>query len=380
MARSTVVHDCPVMPGGRVYVAGHRGMVGSAIVRLLRKIGDVEIVTRSSSALDLSDQGAVRAFFADEQVDYVVLAAARVGGIFANNAYPAEFIYQNLMIQGNVIHEAYLAGVKRLLFLGSSCIYPRQCPQPMREEFLLTGTLETTNEPYAVAKIAGIKMCEAYNRQYGTDYRAVMPTNLYGPGDNYHLENSHVIPAIIRKYHLAKLAMQHRWSDIREDEQLFGPIPQVVKATLGIDSENVGDPNSDPPYVSLWGSGQARREFLHVDDMASACYHVMCLGRDAWQRALRLRSAASIPPSFINIGVGKDCMIRQVAEEIRAIVGFNGKTRFDTGQPDGTPQKLLDTTRITGIGWRPSFSLTEGLQDAYAWYLSQPKHGGEDQS
>jgi GDP-L-fucose synthase len=351
-------------------------MVGSAILRLLRKRGYENLVTRRSSELDLTDQRAVRQFFADESVDRVVLAAARVGGIYANNTYPAEFIHQNLMIQSNVIHEAWRAGVKQLLFLGSSCIYPRNCPQPMREEALLAGPLEVTNEPYAVAKIAGIKMCEAYNRQYGTDYRAVMPTNLYGPGDNYHLQNSHVIPAIIRKYHLARLARRQDWAGIEADERTFGPIPRDIRMALGIGAATgQQDPAGGSVRVELWGSGQARREFLHVDDMASACLHIMEIDRQRWQRALAEGDSSGPSPSFVNIGVGKDCTIREVAEVIREMVGYRGETRYDASQPEGTPRKLLDTRRLQRLGWQPSFSLAEGLRDAYTWYLAQTEDG-----
>ncbi len=360
------------VPLGRVYVAGHRGMVGSALVRLLRAKGHDDLVTRRSAELDLTDQAAVAAFFAAERIDTVFLAAARVGGIQANNTYPAEFIYRNLMIQGNIIHQAWRAGVKRLLFLGSSCIYPRLCRQPMREEYLLEGPLEATNEPYAVAKIAGIKMCEAYNRQYDTDYRSVMPTNLYGPGDNYDLEQSHVIPAIIRKYHLARLAADRRWSDIDADERLFGFIPEDLRRLLHRSPE-AGREAARTPLVQLWGSGQARREFLHVDDMASACYHVIGLDRSVWRRALAVSGTVERPPSFVNIGVGKDCTIAEVAEMIRSIVGFSGETRYDTSKPDGTPQKLLDVSRLAALGWRPSFSLAAGLQDAYDWYLARTR-------
>lgn len=358
-------------PESRIFVAGHRGMVGSAILRLLEREGYRRLVTRTSQELDLTDQGAVREFFRNERVDYVVLAAAKVGGIHANNVYPAEFIYRNLMIQCNVIHQAWEAGVTGLLFLGSSCIYPKYAPQPMREEYLLTGILEPTNEPYAVAKIAGIKTCEAYNRQYGTDYRAVMPTNLYGPGDNYHLENSHVIPAMIRKYHLAKLAAAGDYQGIARDERSFGPIPDDIKAALGIDGSG-----SRPPCVPLWGTGKARREFLHVDDMAGACLHVMHMDPQAYREVLQpLPQKASgvgepegTPPCFINVGTGRDCTIREAAELIREVVGYDGETRYDSSRPDGTPKKLEDTTRLTRLGWQPSYGLREGLQDAYAWY------------
>lgn len=347
-----------LIPGQRIYVAGHRGMVGAAIVRKLRAEGFNDIVTRTHKELDLTDQAAVREFFATEAIDHVVLAAAKVGGIHANNSYPAEFIYQNLMIQANVIHGAYTAGIKDLLFLGSSCIYPKLCPQPMAEESLLSGYLEPTNEPYAVAKIAGIKMCESYNRQHGTRYLSVMPTNLYGPGDNYHLENSHVIPAIIRKYHLAKLASERDLKAIQDDEKRYGAIPADIKRGIGLSSDSTSLSIERDPRVVLWGSGQACREFLHVDDMAGACFHVMT----SW-------APAAGEPSFLNVGTGVDATIGEVAERIRGIVGFAGETVYDTSKPDGTPRKLLDTRRIKEQGWQPTFSLDAGLRNAYEWYL-----------
>ncbi len=344
----------------RIYVAGHRGMVGSAIVRNLKKQGFLHIVTRPHSELDLVDQRAVRDFFSKERIDYVVLAAAKVGGIYANNAYPADFIYINTMIQANVIHEAWRAGVKKLLFLGSSCIYPKFAPQPMKEEYLLTGELEPTNEAYAIAKISGIKMCEAYNRQYGTSFRSVMPTNLFGPGDNYHLENSHVIPAMIRKYHLAKLAAKGDIEGIRQDEKVYGPIPSDIKEAIGLSPDSSRLVSGCSPKVVLWGTGKARREFLHVDDMAAACIFVMGLDQSVFKDV-----------SFFNVGTGTDVTIREVAELVRQVVGFHGQTVFDEQRPDGTPRKLLDTTRINALGWRPTIGLQQGLQDAYDWYLGQ---------
>jgi len=305
----------------RIYVAGHRGLVGSAIVRALRKRDYTNIITRSHAELELTDQQQVRAFFASEQIDEVYLAAARVGGIHANNTYPAEFIYDNMMVQSNVIHEAWRAGVKKLLFLGSSCIYPRLAEQPMREEYLMTGALEPTNEPYAIAKIAGIKMCESYNRQYGTDFRSVMPTNLYGPGDNYHPENSHVIPALIRRFHEAK--------------------------TNGAEK------------VVIWGTGTPRREFLYVDDMADACIHVMELDRSIYEKH------TSPMLSHINIGTGEDITIREVAEIICKVVGFRGRIEFDTTKPDGTPRKLMNTSKLSALGWRPGMRLGEGIIETY---------------
>lgn len=353
-----------------IYVAGHRGMVGSAVVRLLQQTGYRNVIVRTSDELDLTDQHAVRAFFSSENIDHVVLAAAKVGGINANNSYPAEFIYKNLMIQANVIHEAWFSGVTRLLFLGSSCIYPKFCRQPMKEEYLLTGILEPTNEPYAVAKIAGIKMCESYNRQYGTDFRAVMPTNLYGPGDNYHLENSHVIPAIIRKCHLARFAELGDGEAIIRDEAQFGLIPDEVKNGL---FKADGKTLKDNPYVQLWGSGMGRREFLHVDDMAAGCFAVMNMSSESYRESLTCEEndADFTRPGFLNIGTGKDCTIREVAGIIKDIVGFSGEIRYDSDQPDGTPRKLLDVTRIQSNGWHPQFLLQEGLKNAYRWYCSR---------
>lgn len=308
----------------KVFVAGHKGMVGSAIVRRLRRDGDYDIVTRSRNELDLLDQSAVREFLVSEQVDEVYLAAAKVGGIHANNAFPAEFIYENLMIECNVVHAAHQAGVQKLLFLGSSCIYPKFAEQPMKEDALLTGTLEPTNEPYAIAKIAGIKLCESYNRQYGRDYRSVMPTNLYGPNDNFHPENSHVIPALIRRFH------------------------EAVQA---------GDPE-----VVIWGSGKPMREFLHVDDMADASVHVMNLEAGSYQ--------ANTQPmlSHINVGTGVDCTIRELAETIARVTGFGGRLVFDSSKPDGTPRKLMDVSRLKSLGWQASISLEDGLASAYEWF------------
>ena len=312
------------------YVAGHRGLVGSAIVRQLHKAGCDNIITRTHSELDLTDQAAVRAFFAQERPDYVILAAAKVGGIHANNTYPAEFIQDNLMIEANVIDAAWRADVQRLLFLGSSCIYPRDVEQPMREDALLTGTLESTNEPYAIAKIAGIKLCESYNRQYGTDYRSVMPTNLYGEGDNFHPENSHVIPALMRRFHEAKQ---------RGDNQ-----------------------------VTVWGSGRPMREFLHVDDMAAASLFVLGLDKPSYE--------ANTQPmlSHINVGTGVDCSIRELAETIAEVVGFEGELVFDASKPDGTPSKLMDVSRLRAMGWEASIGLKEGLAATYAWFL---EHEGD---
>ncbi len=309
------------MSDPKIYVAGHRGMVGSAIVRELNARGHENIVTRSSSELDLRDQNAVREFFQKERPDQVYLAAAKVGGIYANNTYPAEFIYDNLMIQSNVIDAAYRADVEKLLFLGSSCIYPKYAEQPMREDALLTGELEATNEPYAIAKIAGIKMCESYNRQFGTDYRSIMPTNLYGPGDNYHPENSHVIPGLITRFHEAKLK-NHR-------------------------------------EVVVWGSGKVRREFLHVDDMAEASVFLMELLRS------NITDKTSTTCSHFNCGSGKDIPIAELAFLIAEIVGFEGEITFDLSRPDGPPRKLLDVSRLSELGWSYKRELREGLSHAY---------------
>lgn len=303
------------------------------------------LLLRTHSELDLTDQHAVREFFEAEKPDQVYLAAAKVGGIHANNTYPAEFIYQNLMVEANVIHEAWRVGVKKLLLLGSSCIYPRMVPQPMREEALLTGTLEPTNEPYAIAKIAGIKLCESYNRQYGTDYRSVMPTNLYGIGDNYHPENSHVIPALIRRFHEAKLEMENPHST------LHSPLSH---------------------FVSIWGTGTPRREFLNVDDMAAACIHVMNLDKAIYDEHTQPML------SHINVGSGEDITIKELAETIAEVTGYTGNIEFDTSKPDGTPRKLMDSTRLRSLGWQPKIGLKEGLKAAYADFLENEVMGSRE--
>jgi len=347
----------------KIYVAGHKGMVGSAIVRQLtcKSLVTPHLILRRHARLDLTDQSAVRAFFQTEQPDQVYLAAAKVGGINANNTYPAEFIYQNLMIEANVIDAAFRSGVKKLLFLGSSCIYPKLASQPMREDALLTGTLEPTNEPYAIAKIAGIKLCESYNRQYGEshfiDYRSVMPTNLYGPGDNYHLENSHVIPALIRKFHLAKLAMEQDWQAVEEDAKKHGPIPEELLAQF---REFRGKKNEVP----IWGSGSPRREFLYVDDMAAACIHVMNLDKATYDQC------TDPMLSHINVGSGTDVTIRELAETIAQTVGYQGDITFDPNQPDGTPRKLMDSSRLNGLGWQAKIGLEQGLARAYQEFQS----------
>lgn len=309
----------------RIFIAGHRGMVGSALTRSLQLRDDIEIISRSHRELDLMNQAEVSAFFGDARIDQVYLAAAKVGGIHANNTFPADFIYENLMMECNVIHAAHVAGVHKLLFLGSSCIYPKLAKQPMREDLLLTGTLEPTNEPYAIAKIAGIKLCESYNRQYGRDYRSVMPTNLYGPNDNFHPQNSHVIPGLLRRFHAA----------------VEGGDPEVV----------------------IWGTGTPRREFLHVDDMAAASVHVMNLPVETW----RQETAPMI--SHVNVGTGVDCTIRELAEAMARVTGFKGRLTFDASKPDGTPRKLLDVSRLKSLGWQAHIALEDGLRNAYRWFV-----------
>ena len=307
-----------------IFVAGDRGMVGSAIIRYLNSLGYDQIITASRAELDLVDQSAVRAFFESNKIDHVYLAAAKVGGIHANNEYPGQFIYENLMIQANIVHAAHCADVNKLLFLGSSCIYPKYSQQPMKEGSLLTGLLVSTNEPYAIAKIAGIKLCESYNRQYGRDYRSVMPTNLYGPNDNFHPENSHVIPGMIRRYHAANLS------------------------------------NADE--IVIWGSGTPMREFLHVSDMAAASVHVMTLDNDTYS------SHTKPMLSHINVGTGMDCTIRELAETLAKVTGFKGQLVFDCSKPDGTPRKLMDVSRLKSLGWKPTISLEDGLRDTYQWF------------
>ena len=313
----------------KIYIAGHAGLVGSAIVRQLKKRGFNNLLMRKHSELDLTNQRAVENFFQQENPDYVVLAAAKVGGIHANNSFPAEFIYQNIMIEANVIHSAYLTKVKRLLFLGSTCIYPRLIEQPMREDALLTGILEPTNEPYSIAKIAGIKLCESYNRQYGTDFRSVMPTNLYGINDNFHPTNSHVIPALMSRFHKAKINGETK--------------------------------------VEIWGSGNALREFLFVDDMADASLFVLNLSKDLYQAGTKPML------SHINVGVGKDITIRDLAETMKKVVGFKGELIFDTSKSDGTHRKLIDVTCLSKMGWSYSTELKEGLEKTYKWYLQEIK-------
>jgi GDP-L-fucose synthase len=333
----------------KIYVAGHRGLVGSALVRNLLAKGYSNFITRTHAELDLTNQSAVEAFITQEKPEYIFLAAAKVGGILANNEYPAEFIRDNLAIQTNLIHAAYKNDVKRLLFLGSSCIYPRDCPQPMREEYLLTGPLEPTNRPYALAKIAGVEMCWSYNRQYGTQYLAVMPTNLFGPGDNYHPENSHVIPALIGKFHEAK--------------------------------------QSNAPTVTVWGTGTPKREFLYSEDMADACVYLMNLPDEQFNTLLgqgakllpptasekKTSSEGNFMPPLVNIGVGEDITIKELAETVKSIVGYNGEIVFDASKPDGTPRKLMDVSRLNRMGWQVSTQFEDGLARAYADFLTYRK-------
>jgi len=343
----------------KIFVAGSNGLVGSALVRRLKAGGFGNLLTPEIDELDLTSQAVVRDFFQQARPEYVILAAAKVGGIHANNTYPAEFIYLNLMIQNNVIHSAYEAGVKRLLFLGSSCIYPKLAPQPMREEHLLTGLLEPTNEPYAIAKIAGIKLCESYNRQYGTRFVAVMPTNLYGIGDNFHPENSHVMPALIRRFHEAKMRMERRETgDDRENG----------RRETGEGRSNISPLTSDilqGDTVVVWGTGTPMREFLFVDDMADGCVFVLNLDDAKLEEHL-----LSYPkPCFVNLGTGIDVTIRELAETIGEVVGYQGRLEFDTTKPDGTPRKLQDVSRMKALGWEAKVMLREGIERTYAWFL-----------
>lgn len=345
--------------GSPIYVAGHKGLVGSAIVRKLQAEGYPNLILRSHKELDLMRQTEVETFFKSEKPEYVFLAAAKVGGILANNTYPAEFIYENLLVQSNVIHSAYEAGVKKVLFLGSSCIYPRDCPQPMKEEYLLSGKLEPTNEPYAIAKIAGIKMCQAYNRQYGTRFISVMPTNLYGPGDNFDLETSHVLPALIRKFHEAKTSDK---SQVTSDKRPKDGTKDVVSglksawADAPPPSSEPSERSSNGSFVTLWGTGAPMREFLHVDDLADACLFLMHHYEDS---------------EIVNIGVGKDISISELADLIKDIVGFKGAIRYDRTKPDGTPRKLLDVSKLQALGWEPKISLRKGIESTYRWYVEE---------
>lgn len=328
-------------PDSKIYIAGHRGLVGSALMRNLQSRGYTNLLTRNHNELDITDHDGTQAFFQREKPEYVFLAAAKVGGIYANSTYPAEFIRENLVIETNVIHESWRSGVKRLIFLGSSCIYPRDCPQPIREEYLLTGPLEPTNRPYALAKIAGIEMCWSYNRQYGARFLAVMPTNLYGPGDNYHPENAHVIPALIRRFHEAKINSQ--------------------------------------PTVTVWGTGRPRREFLYSDDMADASVFLMNLPEDKFRGLLGSDDykTGKFEPPLINIGMGEDLTIADLAEMVKQAVGFPGEILFDSSKPDGTSRKLLDVNKLSQMGWRPALSLRQGLQLAYGEFTRRLSAGAD---
>lgn len=323
-----------MMKKKRVYIAGHRGMVGSAIYRQLAQREDVELIIRNREQLNLLDTTAVNDFFTSEHIDQVYLAAAKVGGIMANNNYPSDFIYENMMMESNILHAAHNSNVEKLLFLGSSCIYPKFAQQPIKESELLQGSLEPTNEPYAIAKIAGIKLCESYNRQHRRDYRSVMPTNLYGPNDNFHKDNSHVIPALLRRFHEAT--------------------------------------QRDDKYVEVWGSGKPMREFLHVDDMAAASIHVMELDNEVWQENTEPML------SHVNVGTGEDCTIRELSDAIAKVVGFRGEIIFDASKPDGTPRKLLDVSRLRRLGWHHEIGLEQGLVNTYRWFLdNQQRYRGE---
>jgi len=368
----------------KIYIAGHRGLVGSAILKNLQKKGYSNLITRTHSELDLTDRQAVAEFFQKEKPEYVFLAAAKVGGIVANNTYRADFIYENLQIQNNVIHQSYLNNVKKLLFLGSTCIYPKNCPQPMKEEYLLTDELEYTNEPYAIAKIAGIKMCESYNLQYGTNFISVMPTNLYGPNDNFDLGKSHVLPALIRKIHLGKALEEENWDAIRKDldknpiEKIDGKADKEdilrILEKYGIQfntQHSTFNINSDKVRIEIWGTGKPRREFLWSEDMADACVFIMekrdfkdIVGSDA------LASQKEIRNTHINIGTGEDISIRTLAEKIKEIIGFKGAFYFNTDKPDGTLVKLTDPSKLYALGWQYKVNLTEGIKRIYAWYLN----------
>ena len=393
----------------KIYVAGHRGLVGSAIVKELKAKGYTNLIFRTRKELDLTSQQDVSHFFTNEKPEYVILAAAKVGGIVANNRYRADFIYENLMIQNNVIHQSYLQGVKKLLFLGSTCIYPKECPQPMKEEYLLTGPLEYTNEPYAIAKIAGIKMCESYNIQYGTNYIAVQPTNLYGPNDNFDLERSHVLPALLRKVHLGKALETNDWMTIRSDlnklpiegvdgnatedeilqilskygvrhcypEKLGETIPHKEQQNVS-HFDRIGEISRDKKEVEveIWGSGNPMREFLWSEDMANACIHLMekidfkdivTLSTVEGQQ-LTTNNQQQITNTHINIGTGKEVSIKELALIIKEVIGFQGNFYFNTTKPDGTMRKLTDTTKLRSLGWKHSVTLQEGIQRMYRWY------------
>lgn len=367
--------DAGMNVSSRIYVAGHRGLVGSALVRRLQAAGYTNLVTRTHAELDLESQAAVEAFFACERPEYVFLAAARVGGIHANNTLPCDFILTNLKIQTNVVEAAWRHAAKGLLFLGSSCIYPRLARQPLKEEYLLTGPLEATNEPYAVAKIAGIELCEAFNRQHGTRFFSVMPTNLYGPNDNYDLQTSHVLPALIRKFHLAGLAVRGDWDGIGRDEARYGKIPADILAGLvsistfrGKPAPSIPDAPQPRDAVRLWGTGTPRREFLHSDDLADACVLLMNRIDLLFSPTDRTVESSRAAEHLINIGSGQDQSISELAAMVASVVGFEGGIEWDASKPDGTPQKLLDISRLTRMGWQPNIALRRGIRSVYEAY------------
>jgi GDP-L-fucose synthase len=346
-------------PDSRIFIAGDRGLVGSALVRKLQSLGYSNLITRTRSELDLGNQRSVNDFFAKEKPEYVFLAAAKVGGILANSTYKADFIYENIQIAANVLKASHKQGVKKLLNLGSSCIYPKMAPQPMREDHLLTGPLEPTNEPYAIAKIAAIKMCRYFNEQYGTNFISAMPTNLYGPNDNFNLETSHVLPALVRKFHLAKLLAEKKIDAVRTDLKARPLDARNSAVAAGEEEKTLGQFGIFSNSIRLWGSGSPKREFLHVDDMADACVSLM------------LHQDAEDVGELINVGSGTDLSIRELAEWIKGIVGYKGAIEFDTSKPDGTPRKLLDVSRMKAFGWTPKISLEEGIRNTYRWYCER---------
>ncbi|WP_289063816.1 GDP-L-fucose synthase [uncultured Zobellia sp.] len=355
----------------KIYIAGHRGLVGSAILKKLKADGFSNFVLKTHAELDLTDANAVATFFAEEKPEYVFLAAAKVGGIVANNTYRADFIYANLMIQNNVVHHSYLNNVKKLLFLGSTCIYPKECPQPMKEDYLLTDTLEYTNEPYAIAKIAGIKLCESYNLQYGTNFISVMPTNLYGPNDNFDLEKSHVLPALIRKMHLGNALETQDWDNVRKDlneRPIEGVDGNASESDIYTILEKYGiKKTGDEISVEIWGSGKPMREFLWSEDMADACIFIM---KSRNFEDTYTTGEKEIRNTHINIGTGKDLSIRELAESIKEMVGFKGSLNFNADKPDGTMKKLTDVSKLHGLGWKHNIDLKEGIEKMYSWYRS----------
>ena len=352
----------------RIFVAGHGGLVGSAILRHLKQEGFANLLTATREQLDLRDQAAVNYWFRANRPEFVFLVAGTVGGILANATRPAEFIYDNMMIHATVVHAAYIFKTTKLLYLGSSCIYPRECPQPILENYLLTGLLEPTNEAYAIAKIAGIKLCQAYHRQYGCNFISAMPTNLYGPVDNFDLQSSHVLPALIRKFHLANLAAQGRFEEIEKEEKIFGPLPEDLRLSLGLSNRNQFIASGTPQSVVIWGSGSPRREFLHVDDLAEACLFIM-RHYDPYPEACLISQTNIV--DHLNIGSGVDQTIKELAEAVKKIVYPEANLIFDHTKPDGMPQKLLDVSKLKAMGWVPKIGLEEGISTTYDWYVQQ---------